>query len=203
MEPFTSLDAVAVPLDRTDIDTGTIFPSRFLRRARSAGYQDVLFREWRFDAAGAERLGFPLNQNTYRNAQILVTGPNFGCGSARELAVLALLDFGIRCIIAPSYGEIFTINCFRNGLLAVAIEKKQTDTLNAELCANPGAHVRINLESQIVTAPSGEVFHFDITPSRKSRLQQGLDDCILAMQFSEQILHFESAYFEGSPWLLP
>ncbi|MGH8617828.1 MAG: 3-isopropylmalate dehydratase small subunit [Burkholderiales bacterium] len=200
MEPFSKLTAVAVPLDDASIDTGRIFPSRYLRKPRSAGYGNFLFRDARFDAEGNERPDFIMNLPPYRAARILVTGPNFACGSSREPAVYALFDGGFRCVIAPSYGDIFFSNCFRNGVLPVILPPEQVQDLRQQLHAAPGAAVTVDLEQQGVTAPDGRVLSFDIDASRKLRLLQGLDDASLALECLPQIEAFEARYRAGRPW---
>lgn len=200
MQPFTKLTAVAVPLDDASIDTGRIFPSRFLRKPRSAGYGNFLFRDARFDAEGNERPDFIMNRAPYRKAGILVTGANFACGSSREPAVYALVDAGFRCVIAPSYGDIFFSNCFRNGLLPVVLPPEQVQALRQQLHAMPGATVAVDLERQTVTAPDGAVLPFDIDPSRKLRLLRGLDDASLALESLPQIEAFEAQYRAQRPW---
>jgi 3-isopropylmalate/(R)-2-methylmalate dehydratase small subunit len=202
VELATRLDAIAAPLDRADIDTGQIFPSRFLRKSRLDGFQNYLFRDARYDAEGRELPDFVLNQEPFRNARILVTGPNFGCGSARESAVHALIDAGFRCVVAASFGDIFYTTCFRNGLLPVRLPDTAVRALLAQLHANPGAHLTIDLNRQEVKATETLEFHFDIEPMRKLRLQYGLDDSALAWEKLDQIRLFEQEYRRKAPWTI-
>ncbi len=200
MEPFTKLTAVAVPLDDASIDTGRIFPSRYLRKPRTAGYGNFLFRDARFDTDGREQPDFIMNRPPYRAARVLVTGANFACGSSREPAVYALVDAGFRCVIAPSYGDIFFSNCFRNGLLPVVLPPEQVQALRQQLHDSPGATVAVDLERQTVTAPDGGSLPFAIDPSRKLRLLRGLDDASLAVECLPQIEAFEARYRAQHPW---
>ena len=200
MEPFTRISARAVPLDDANIDTGRIFPSRFLRKPRSAGYQNFLFRDARFDEEGGERPDFIMNLAPYRGARILVTGANFACGSSREPAVYALVDAGFRCVIAPSYGEIFFSNCFRNGLLPVTLPAHSVQALRRQLHEMPGSAVTVDLAEQFVAGPDGSRLPFEIDASRKLRLLRGLDDTALALEYLDQIESFEARYFAARPW---
>ena len=203
MEPFKTLTAVAVPLDDANIDTGRIFPSRFLRKPRSAGYHNFLFRDARFDEAGKERPDFIMNQAPYRPARIAVTGANFACGSSREPAVYAFVDAGFRCIIAPSFGEIFFSNCFRNGLLPVVLPAEEVGAIRRVLHAVPGATMTVDLDVQQVSGPDGKRYDFEIDSSRKLRLVKGLDDAALALEFLSDIERFEKRHFEAWPWAAP
>jgi 3-isopropylmalate/(R)-2-methylmalate dehydratase small subunit len=203
MEPYKRLTAVAVPLDDANIDTGRIFPSRFLRKPRSAGYHNYLFRDARFDEAGNERPEFVMNRAPYRPARIAVTGANFACGSSREPAVYAFADSGFRCIIAPSFGEIFFSNCFRNGLLPVVLPGEEVLAIRAQLHAKPGAEITVDLEEQTVLAPDGRVHRFEIDPARKLRLTKGLDDAALAMEYLGEIERFEKRHHADWPWAAP
>lgn len=199
-EPFTRLHAIAVPLDGSNIDTGTLFPSRFLRRPRSSGYAECLFRDLRFDEAGGERPGFVLDQPAYRDARILVAGANFACGSSREAAVYALVDAGFRCVIAPSFGDIFFSNCFRNGLLPVILPAGDVQDLRRQLHERPGAEVAVDLSAQLVHAPDGRSHAFEIDEARKLKLLQGLDDVETALGLLPAIERFEAAYLSRWPW---
>lgn len=195
------IEAVAVPLPEADIDTGTIFPSRFLRRARRGGYQDILFHDRRKDRAGRPDPGFPLNNPTYAGARILVTGANFGCGSSREAAVFALADAGFRCVIAPSFGEIFRANCLCNSLLPIPLKQAEAAVLIDQLQKRPGAHVKVDLQRQTVTAPFSDTFSFAIRTSEKMRLMSGQDDCALAAGNLDTIATFERAHLSRYPWV--
>ncbi len=200
-EPFMTLEAVAVPLDDANVDTGRIFPSRFLRKPRSAGFADFLFRDARFDESGNERADFVMNRPAYRGARILVAASNFGCGSSRESAVHALVDSGFRAIIAPSYGDIFFASCFRNGLLPVVLPADDVASLRRQLHEAPGASIRVDLTAQRVTGPDGCAYAFHVDASRKARLERGLDDCALALQAIDRIRDFEQRYYAAAPWL--
>src|SRR5207302_768916 len=154
MEPFTRLDAVAAPMPVPNVDTDQIIPARFLRKSRKDGYGQYLFCDLRFAPDGTEKPGFVLNQAPYRGARILVADKNFGCGSSREHAVYALWDYGFRAVIAPSFGDIFFNNCFKNGLLPIVLPAERAGALRAELVRQPGAHLKVDLERQEVVAPS-------------------------------------------------
>lgn len=199
-EPFQRLTAIAVPLDDANIDTGRIFPSRFLRKPRSAGYHNFLFRDARFDSDGGERPDFIMNRAPYRAAKIAVTGPNFACGSSREPAVYAFVDAGFRCIVAASFGEIFFSNCFRNGLLPVVLPADDVIALRQQLHERPGAEIAVDLEAQTVRAPDGREHRFDIDSARKLRLTKGLDDAALALEYVGEIVAFEKRHFACWPW---
>lgn len=200
MEPYQRLTAVAVPLDDANIDTGRIFPSRFLRKPRSAGYHNYLFRDARFDENGNERPEFIMNRPAYRNARIVVAGANFACGSSREPAVYALVDAGFRCVIAPSFGEIFFSNCFRNGLLPVVLPSEDVLALRAYLHQRPGTELTVDLERQTVSAGDGGEYRFEIDAARKLRLSKGLDDAALAMEYIADIQQFEAQHHAQWPW---
>jgi 3-isopropylmalate/(R)-2-methylmalate dehydratase small subunit len=201
MEPFTSLRGLAAPYFEANIDTDKLIPHRYLRKPLSAGYRNFLFHDERFTPEGAEKPHFVLNREPFRHAQILVVGPNFGCGSTREGAVYALADFGIRAVIAPSFGDIFFANCLQNGLLPVVLPEAATAKLARHLEDHPGATVAIDLAAQSVTTPDGATHRFAIEASRKTRLLQGLDDIGITLGFSEQIEQFEKQYRARLPWL--
>jgi len=200
---FSRLEAVAAPLDLANIDTGQIFPSRFLRKPRTAGLHQFLFHDARYDDQTRERPEFVLNKPPYRAAQILVTGSNFGCGSSREWAVHALADAGIRCIIAPSFGEIFQLSCYRNGLLPVVLPEPEAHSIRGYLHAHPGATICVDLDAQIVRTNAIGSFPFDINPPRKMRLKRGLDDCALALERIDDIKEFAERYAAKVPWARP
>ncbi|HSN41460.1 MAG TPA: 3-isopropylmalate dehydratase small subunit [Burkholderiales bacterium] len=201
MNPFTKFTAVAVPLDMANIDTDKIVPARFLRKARGADYGKYLFHDIRYRADGSDDPGFILNQAPYRNAQILVAGDNFGCGSSRESAVWVLTDYGIRAVIAPSFGDIHYGNALQNGLLPVRLPDESVKTLQRQLHERPGALIAVDLESQTVTGPDGAAYLFDIDPNSKEKLLKGLDDIGLVMQNIEAIEAFEKRYHGELPWL--
>src|SRR5471030_932346 len=174
MEPFNKLEGVAAPLNMINVDTDMIIPKQYLKTIHRTGLGKALFDEMRFNPDGSEKPDFVLNKPAYRKAQILVAGDNFGCGSSREHAPWALLDFGVRCVIAPSFADIFYNNCFQNGLLPVALPDDAVRVLMDE--ARGGNHVfSVDLASQIVTSPSGRQFRFEIDAARKHKLLEGLD----------------------------
>src|SRR5438105_12710881 len=191
MEQFQKLDAVAVPVSAPNVDTDQIVPARFLRKPRGGGYGGFLFHDLRFDDVGAEKPGFVLNAAAYRGARILVGEKNFGCGSSREHAVYALWDYGIRAVIAPSFGDIFFNNCFKNGLLPIVLAAEEVAALQAELTRQPGARVKIDLDRQEVVAPSGNVQRFEVDPFRKHCLLEGLDEISLTLGHDADIAAFE------------
>lgn len=203
MQPFTKLTAVAAPLALANVDTDKIIPARFLRKLRTAeaGYDPYLFHDLRFDDAGRERPEFVLNQPAYRNAGILVAGPNFGCGSSREGAVYALLDYGIRSVVAPSFGDIHYGNELQNGMLPVVLPEDTCGALRRQLCEKPGAQLTVDLEAQSVTAPDGAVHRFEIDASTREKLLKGLDDVALVLEHLPEIEAFEKRHHGALPWL--
>src|SRR3990167_2609810 len=177
MQPFTKLSAAAAPIDLPNIDTDRIIPARFLRKPKEApGYASFLFHDVRFNADGSEKPEFVLNQVPYRGAKILVTAENFGCGSSREMAVWALDASGIRSVIAPSLGDIFHQNCYKNGLLPVLLPAEVVAALRRQLHARPGVTISVDLDAQTVTAPDGALHRFEIDPFRKEMLLTGRDE---------------------------
>jgi len=201
MEKFQKLDTIAVPMAAPNVDTDQIVPARFLRKPRNAGYGGFLFHDLRFDDAGAEKPGFVLNQPAYRGARILVAEKNFGCGSSREHAVYALWDYGFRAVIAPSFGDIFFNNCFKNGLLPIVLPAAQVAALQAELAQQPGAHLTVDLDRQELTAPSGNVHGFEVDAFRKQCLLQGLDEIAFTLGHDADIAAFERRQAEQLRWL--
>lgn len=204
MEPFTTLTAVAAPLDLGKIDTGMIVPGRFQRIRRRPGqadYADVFLHDLRFDEADRLRAEFVLNDPAYRGAKILVTGPDFGCGSSRESAAYAVLDYGVRALIGPSFGDVFVGNCMHNGIVPAVLPLAAVQSLWRELKAVPGVQVTVDLPSQSVTAPDGARYGFDIDATRKERLMKGLDDVGVTLQHLSDIEAFEVAYRARMPWL--
>lgn len=192
MEKFTKLDAVAAPLNMINVDTDMIIPKQFLKTIKRSGLGKNLFDEMRYGDDGSEIEDFVLNQQAYRNAQILVAGANFGCGSSREHAPWALLDFGIKCVIAPSFADIFFNNCFKNGILPIALPQAEVDKLMSDAKQGNGTVLTINLEAQTITRPNGETISFDVDPFRKNCLIEGLDDIGLTLKKSEKIDAFEA-----------
>jgi 3-isopropylmalate/(R)-2-methylmalate dehydratase small subunit len=201
MEPFARLTAVAAPMDLPNIDTDRVIPARFLRKPREAGFGPLLFHDVRFDAAGAPKPEFVLNQPAYRSARILVTAENFGCGSSREMAVWALMDYGIRVVIGPSFGDIFFENCFKNGALAVVLPAEVAAGLRRALAERPGATLSVDLESQTITGPGGEAIRFEIDPFRKHGLLTGQDEVEMTLARLPAVEAFEARRRVEMPWL--
>ena len=201
MEKFTKLTGVAAPLPLINVDTDMIIPKQFLKTIQRSGLGRNLFDEMRYDAAGSEIPEFVLNRPAYRNAQILVTGENFGCGSSREHAPWALLDFGIRCVIAPSFADIFHTNCFKNGILPIALPQEDVDKLMDDAERGANAVVTVDLETQVITGPDGGSIPFEVDPFRRHCLLNGLDDIGLTMEKAADIDAFEAAQAAREPWL--
>ena len=203
MQPFTTLTAVAAPFDMANIDTDKIIPARYLRKLRTAtqGYDPWLFYDLRFDADGKERPEFMLNQAPWRNTGIIVAGPNFGCGSSREGAAYAMLDWGIRAVIAPSFGDIHYANEIQNGMLPAILPEEHCAVLRKRLAAAPGSSLTIDLVSQTITGPDGNTYRFDIEAVYKERLLKGLDDVGLVLQELPAIEAFERRQYAKMPWL--
>jgi 3-isopropylmalate/(R)-2-methylmalate dehydratase small subunit len=201
MEPFTRLDAAAVPIGVPNIDTDQIIPARFLWRKRRDGWGPLLFHDLRFNDSGTPKPEFVLNRDAYRDARILVADRNFGCGSSREHAVWALYDYGIRAVLASSFGDIFFNNSFQNGLLPVVLPAERVAALRGMLERSPGSHIAVDLEGQTTTGPDGVVDRFEIDPFRKDRLLAGTDDISFTLGQSERIAAFENAYEAKVRWL--
>ncbi len=200
MQPFTDLHAKAAPLDIANLDTDQIIPKQFLKTVEREGLGKGLFYDLRFDEAGKPRPDFVLNDPRYAGAGVLIAGDNFGCGSSREHAPWALLDYGVRCVVAPSFADIFYNNCFQNGLLPVALPEEQVNELMAE--ARGGNHVfSVDLAAQTVTAPSGKTFRFEIDPARKEKLLNGLDSIGETLQRAGDIDVYETRQALTQPWL--
>ena len=200
MRAFIRLDGRAAAMPIANIDTDQIIPKQFLKTVEREGLGKGLFFDLRFDGEGREKPDFVLNQPAFKGVQVLIAGENFGCGSSREHAPWALLDFGITCVVAPSFADIFYENCFQNGVLPVVLPDEQVRRLSAE--AKGGNHVfSVDLEAQSVTAPSGEVFRFDIDPGRKEKLLKGLDAVGETLQHHEHIVGFEARRKLTHPWL--
>jgi 3-isopropylmalate/(R)-2-methylmalate dehydratase small subunit len=201
MEKFTKLTGVAAPLPMRNVDTDMIIPKQFLKTIKRTGLGKSLFFEMRFDEAGKEIPGFVLNQPAYRRATILVTGENFGCGSSREHAPWALLDFGIRCIVATDFADIFYNNCFQNGILPIKLPQADVDKLMDDASRGSNATVTVDLESQEIRGPDGGVIKFDIDPFRKHCLLNGLDNIGLTLEKQKAIDAFEEKTQAVRPWL--
>ena len=200
MTPFIRLDGKAAPLDVANIDTDQIIPKQFLKTVEREGLAKGLFYDLRFDEAGNPKPDFVLNQSAYAGASVLIAGDNFGCGSSREHAPWALLDFGLRCVIAPSFADIFYNNCFENGLLPISLPEETVRKLMGE--ARGGNHVfSIDLEQQTVTTPSGETIRFEIDAGRKEKLLKGLDAIGETLQHADDISRYEHGRSLSSPWL--
>ena len=200
MEKFTTLRAVAAPLPMVNVDTDKIIPKQFLKTIKRTGLAKGLFYELRFDEAGKAKPGFVLDQPAYENAKILIAGENFGCGSSREHAPWALLDAGIRCIIAPSFADIFYNNCFKNGILPIVLPKARVDLLMDDAQRGANAIVAVDLEAQEITGPDGGKIRFEIDPFRKHCLLNGLDDIGLTLQKVDKIDAFEATRARAEPW---
>lgn len=202
MDKFTTLNGIAAPLPIRNVDTDMIIPKQFLKTIKRTGLGTSLFYEMRYDPATGKEVGdFVLNKPQYRSAVILVTGENFGCGSSREHAPWALLDFGIRCVIAPDFADIFYNNCFQNGILPVKLPHSDVDKLMDDANRGANATLTIDLEKQEIRGPDGGVIAFEIDPFRKHCLLNGLDAVGLTLQKDQAIGAFEKAAAESRPWL--
>ena len=210
MEPFIKTTGLVAPLDRANVDTDAIIPKQFLKSIKRTGFGPNLFDEWRYldhgepgqDCAGRPvNPDFVLNQERYQGATILLARENFGCGSSREHAPWALLDYGFRVIIAPSYADIFYNNSFKNGLLPVVLNRARVDELFAAVAAQPGYRLTVDLAAQTVTTPAGEAIAFHIEPFRKHCLLEGLDEIGLTLQHADAIRSYEARRREEAPWL--
>ena len=200
MRSFTVLTAIAAPLPEANVDTDKIIPARFLKTIKRSGLGKNLFDAWRYQD-GLERPEFVLNRPLYRDAGILVTHENFGCGSSREHAPWALLDFGIRCIIAPSFADIFYNNCFKNGMLPVVLPRETCDALIADSSLGGNARLSVDLRRQVVVRPDGKEIHFAVDGWRRHLLLEGLDDIGQTLQHEPAIARFETTRAEEAPWM--
>ena len=213
MQAFITHTGLVVPMDRPNVDTDAIIPKQFLKSIRRSGFGPFLFDSWRYADDGGEadqdcsgrqlRSDFVLNLPRYAGASILLARENFGCGSSREHAVWALDDFGIRCVIAPSFAEIFFSNCGKNGLLAVMLPDAEVKKLFAEVAAAPGYQLDVDLAAQTVTTPAGRVISFPFDPALKERLLHGLDDIGITLQQADAIRAYEQRRAADTPWLFP
>ena len=201
MQAFTILTGIAAPLPTANIDTDKIIPARFLKTIKRSGLGVHLFDTLRYDANGAERPDFVLNQPAFRAAEILITHENFGCGSSREHAPWALLDFGIRCVIAPDFADIFHGNCFKNGILPIALPRETCDLLMEDARLGTNARITVDLQRQVVIRPNGEEIAFTVDPLRRRMLLEGLDEIGLTMLRRAAIDGFEAAQSRAQPWL--
>ena len=200
MQKFTKLTGVAAALPMRNVDTDMIIPKQFLKTILRTGLGRSLFYELRFDQAGKEIPEFVLNKAAYRKAQILITGENFGCGSSREHAPWALLDFGIRCLIAPGFADIFYNNCFQNGILPITLAQSEIDKLLDDAARGSNATITVDLEAQEIRGPDGGVIAFDIDPFRKHCLLNGLDNIALTLEKEKSIAAFEERDAAARPW---
>jgi 3-isopropylmalate/(R)-2-methylmalate dehydratase small subunit len=201
MDKFTTLTGVAAPLPLANVDTDKIIPARFLKTIKRTGLGVHLFDTLRFDAEGKERPEFVLNREPYRHAEVLIAHENFGCGSSREHAPWALLDFGIRCVIAPDFADIFHTNCFKNGILPVKLPREVCDALIEDAKLGGNARITVDLERQVVVRPNGEEIAFEIDPFRKHLLLNGLDDIGQTLQHVVAINGYEGKQKTEKSWL--
>ncbi|HUI97562.1 MAG TPA: 3-isopropylmalate dehydratase small subunit [Xanthobacteraceae bacterium] len=202
MEKFTRLSGAACPIDQANVNTDQILPARFLKWTRQMGIGKVLFHDLRFDAEGRERADFPLNRPAWRDAKIVVAARNFGCGSSRESAVYALYDYGIRCAIAPSFGDIFSGNAVQNGLLTAAVTDAEAAEIMDTIERTPDVPVTIDLEAQTIVC-GNKIFRFTIDPVRRKRLLNGWDDVALTESFRDRVAAFKAADRAQRPWAVP
>jgi 3-isopropylmalate/(R)-2-methylmalate dehydratase small subunit len=200
MEKFTTLTGVAAPVDMDNVDTDMIIPKQFLKTIKRTGLREGLFYELRYDADG-NKTDFVLDQPAYKDAKVLIAGDNFGCGSSREHAPWAILDHGIRCVIAESFADIFYNNCFKNGILPVALPKSQVRALMEQAGHGANATFTVDLENQQVHAPDGSMYSFEIEPFRKHCLLNGLDDIALTLKKADDIGTHEQQMARQAPWL--
>ena len=200
MEKFELLKGIAAPLEMINVDTDMIIPKQFLKTIKRSGLGKNLFHELRYDIQGNIKNDFVLNWDPYKQASILVAGDNFGCGSSREHAPWSLLDFGFKCIIAPSFADIFYNNCFKNGILPIRLDQKTVDVLMDQ--ANQKKHLTINLKDQLIVLEDGNTIEFQIDPFRKKCLLEGLDDIGLTLQKKEKIDQYEASLKNTHPWII-
>lgn len=201
MDKFTKLSGVAAPLPLVNVDTDMIIPKQFLKTIKRSGLGANLFDEMRFDTDGNEKPDFVLNQTAYRDAQIIIAGENFGCGSSREHAPWALLDFGIRAVIAPSFADIFYNNCFKNGILPIILPQETVDQLMEDAEKGANAVLTVDLEANEITRPDGTTISFEVDAHRRDCLLNGLDDIGLTLQKAGSIDAFENDYKARAPWV--
>ncbi|MEQ3624183.1 MAG: 3-isopropylmalate dehydratase small subunit [Celeribacter sp.] len=201
MDKFEKLTGIAAPLPLINVDTDMIIPKQFLKTIKRSGLGVNLFDEMRYNDDGSENPDFVLNKPAYREAEVLVSGDNFGCGSSREHAPWAIKDFGIRCVIAPSFADIFYNNCFKNGILPIALPQEAVDVLMKDAEKGANARMDIDLEAQTVTTSDGEVFSFELDSFRKHCLLNGLDDIALTLEKATSIQSFEERAATSRPWV--
>ncbi|MBD8894141.1 3-isopropylmalate dehydratase small subunit [Roseibium litorale] len=200
MDKFTTLTGVAAPLPIINIDTDMIIPKQYLKTIKRTGLGTALFSEMRYNEDGSDNPDFVLNQPAYKGAQILVAGDNFGCGSSREHAPWALLDFGIRCVISTSFADIFYNNCFKNGILPIRVSEEELDKLLDDASRGANSTLTVDLETQTIKGPDGGSISFEIDPFRKHCLMNGLDDIGLTMEKAPKIDAYEAKAADSRPW---
>ncbi|MGB1546990.1 MAG: 3-isopropylmalate dehydratase small subunit [Alphaproteobacteria bacterium] len=201
MEKFKNVEGIAAPLAMINVDTDMIIPKQFLKTIKRTGLGENLFYDMRFTPEGEQKADFVLNQEPWKNAKVLIAGLNFGCGSSREHAVWAIRDFGIRCVIAPSFADIFYGNCFKNGILPIRLPEETVETLMKAADEGEKGALKIDLEAQTITRADGSTLSFEIDPFLKHCLLEGLDDIALTLQKEEKIAAFEARHREAQPWL--
>lgn len=210
MQKFESITGIVAPLDRANVDTDAIIPKQFLKSIKRSGFGPNLFDEWRYldhGEPGIDNTGRPLNpdfvlnQDRYQGAQVLLARDNFGCGSSREHAPWALLDYGFRVIIAPSFADIFFNNCFKNGILPIVLDAQLVDELFKDVAATPGYVLTVDLATQEIRKPDGAVIPFEVEEFRKHRLLNGLDDIGLTLEYADDIKAYETRRKQDAPWL--
>ena len=210
MQAFTTLNGLVTPMDRANVDTDAIIPKQFLKSIKRTGYGPFLFDEWRYEDRGEpgmdcskrpKRADFVLNQPRYQGSEILLARENFGCGSSREHAPWAILDYGFSCVIAPSFADIFFNNCFKNGILPIILDDAVMDQLFAECASHEGYRLKVDLNQQTVTTPAGQSFSFAVDDFRKHCLLNGLDDIALTLTQADAIRQYEQKRQTEAPWL--
>ena len=201
MQKFDKLSGIAAPMDILNIDTDMIIPKQFLKTIKRSGLGANLFHEMRFDDNGNDRPEFVLNKPAYKEAKIIVAGDNFGCGSSREHAPWALLDYGVRCVISTSFADIFFNNCFKNGILPIKVTAEQRDALMADAADAENPELSVDLVTQTISRPNGATINFDVEPFRKQCLLDGLDDIGLTLEKGREIDCFEAGRDADRPWL--
>lgn len=196
MEAFTTLNGLVAPVDRVNVDTDAIIPKQFLKRIERSGFGQFLFFEWRFDEQGKEIETFSLNQPRYQGASVLISRANFGCGSSREHAPWAIMDFGFRCVIAPSFADIFYNNCFKNGILPIKLSEEQVEELFQRTAQQEGYRLTVNLEDKTIIDEAGLAYSFELDEHRRQFLLQGLDDIGLTMKHEQDITNYEAQHVD-------
>ncbi|AWB44943.1 3-isopropylmalate dehydratase small subunit [Paenibacillus sp. CAA11] len=191
MEAFTKLTGIVGPVDRVNVDTDAIIPKQFLKRIERTGFGQFLFYEWRFHEDGSVNPNFELNKPRYQGASVMISRVNFGCGSSREHAPWAIMDYGFRCVIAPSFADIFYNNCFKNGILPIKLEEEQVEELFQRTAAHEGYELTVDLENKVISDPYGLKLEFDLDEHRRQFLLQGLDDIGLTLQHEDRITAYE------------